>query len=140
MGGESKLGQLQGNTLLSTARSLCLFVVVAAVAAAVWVVVITLLLQFCVLPCCRCFCSKRAIQSIEFSPQSLYVEIRIDYNTNGLKVIFLVSRPTVGDRLEFCFCVSAISRGFRSYDILQRQARSILMNGRWLKREDVGAR
>ena len=34
MEGESKLGQLQGNPLLSTAPSLCLFVVAAAAAAA----------------------------------------------------------------------------------------------------------
>ena len=31
-----------------------------------------------------------------------------------------LSQPIVADRLELCFCVSAISRGFRSYGILQR--------------------
>ena len=91
------------------------------------------------LPYCCCFCSKPPIQSINFDLQSLYVEIRIDHNTNVLKIMFFISRPTIGDRLEFCFCVRFISRGSRSYGILQRQARSFLMSGRWLKREDVEA-
>ena len=118
MGGESKLGQLQGNTLLSTARSLCLFFLVAAavaavaaVATALWALSSFAAMLFCVLPYCCCYCSKRAIQSIDFDLQNLYVEIRIDHNTNVLKIMFLMSRPTIGDRLESCFCVRVISRG-----------------------------